>query len=147
MLSQSLFLKCISDKFLRVQSFINKRPGDRTRITGIYRTLPNKNGGGTSGVFRSILLANNIDLLVHHGSTTQLSRNDVMRIKKFANTHKSKVFNKLSTAIAPSICGHEYIKKAVLCQLMGGMEKNLENGTHIRGYVCYFHVFCSPNTA
>ena len=39
------------------------KPGDRVRITGIYRALPSKTGGSTSGIFRTVLLANNVEVL------------------------------------------------------------------------------------
>ena len=56
---------------------------------------------------------------------------DIRHIHQLAK--KRNVFDTLSQSLAPSIWGHEYIKKAVLMMLLGGAEKNLENGTHIRG--------------
>ncbi|XP_063779731.1 maternal DNA replication licensing factor mcm3 isoform X2 [Pseudophryne corroboree] len=108
------------------------KPGDRVQIVGIYRCLPSKQGGFTSGTFRTILLANNIKAMSKEIAPT-FSGDDVAKIKKFCKAHSKDIFDQLSKSLAPSIHGHEYIKKAILCMLLGGNEKVLDNGTRIRG--------------
>jgi DNA replication licensing factor MCM3 len=61
-----------------------------------------------------------------------LSEVDLSHIRKIGK--RPDVFELLSKSLAPSIFGHDMIKKSILLLLLGGMEKNLENGTHIRGY-------------
>lgn len=109
------------------------KPGDRVRVTGIYRAIGSKSQGGTNGVFKTMLLANNVEHILRVGGQVEITADDVRAFKNFANKYKGKSFDKLSEAVAPSICGHPFIKKAVLAQLVGGAEKNLDNGTHIRG--------------
>lgn len=108
------------------------KPGDRVQIVGIYRCLPNKQGGFTSGTFRTILIANNI-ILMNKEVSPHISTDDVYKCKKFSKQKGLDVFELLSKSLAPSIHGHEYIKKALLCMLLGGVEKVLPNGTRLRG--------------
>ncbi|KAJ1191523.1 hypothetical protein NDU88_000839 [Pleurodeles waltl] len=108
------------------------KPGDRVQIVGIYRCLPSKQGGFTSGTFRTIMLANNVKQMSKEMAPT-FSADDVAKIKKFCRAHSKDIFEHLSKSLAPSIHGHEYIKKAILCMLLGGNEKVLDNGTRIRG--------------
>jgi len=106
------------------------KPGDRVSMIGVYRTLAHSASGGHSGQFRTVLIVNHIKKIVNDQST-QLTGDDIKVMKKLAK--KNDVFDVLSRSIAPSIYGHEYIKKALILMLLGGVEKNLENGTHIRG--------------
>lgn len=108
------------------------KPGDRVQIVGIYRCLPNKQGSFTSGTFRTILIANNV-LLMTKEVTPNISTDDVRNCKNFSKQKGVDVFELLSKSLAPSIHGHEYIKKALLCMLLGGVEKVLPNGTRLRG--------------
>ena len=42
-------------------------------------------------------------------------------------------FELLARSFAPSISGNEAVKKGLLLMMVGGEEKNFENGTHLRG--------------
>ncbi|XP_019758103.1 DNA replication licensing factor Mcm3 isoform X1 [Dendroctonus ponderosae] len=107
------------------------KPGDRVQVVGNFRCLPNHQGAFTNGVFKSIIIANNIKLL-SKDTVPSISREDVQRCKHLAKSNKN-IFNLLAKSLAPSIHGHEYVKKAILCLLLGGVEKNLVNGTRLRG--------------
>jgi len=106
------------------------KPGDRVSMIGVYRTLAHAASGTHSGQFRTVLIVNNVKKIVNDQST-QLTGDDIKVMKKLAK--KNDVFDIVSRSIAPSIFGHEYIKKALVLMLLGGVEKNLKNGTHIRG--------------
>lgn len=108
------------------------KPGDRVQLIGTYRCLPGKKGGFTSGTFRTIMIACNVKQMSKEISP-YFSADDVAKIKNFCRARSKNVFDQLARSLAPSIHGHEYIKKAILCMLLGGVEKVLENGSRIRG--------------
>ncbi|KAK3876246.1 hypothetical protein Pcinc_018948 [Petrolisthes cinctipes] len=121
------------------------KPGDRVQVVGIYRCLPNKQGAFTSGTFRTILLANNV-ILMNKEVSPQISTDDVHKCKKFSKQKNVDVFEMLAKSLAPSIHGHEYIKKALLCMLLGGVEKVLPNGTRLRGVIASLPTMECPET-
>ncbi|NWS41660.1 MCM3 factor, partial [Probosciger aterrimus] len=108
------------------------KPGDRIQVVGTYRCLPGKKGGYTSGTFRTILIACHVKQM-NKDIRPLYSAADVAKIKRFSKSHSKDIFDQLARSLAPSIHGHEYIKKALLCMLLGGVEKILENGSRIRG--------------
>ncbi|KAK2884056.1 hypothetical protein QQF64_016105 [Cirrhinus molitorella] len=108
------------------------KPGDRTQVIGTYRCLPGKKGGFTSGTFRTIMIACHVKQMSKEVSH-YFSADDVAKIKNFCKNRSKNLFDQLARSLAPSIHGHEYIKKAILCMLLGGVEKVLENGSRIRG--------------
>lgn len=106
------------------------KPGDRVQIVGNYRCLPGKQNGYTSGVYRTVIIASNISQL-NKESNLNITREEVNLCKKLARN--KNIFQLLSKSLAPSIHGHEFVKKAILCLLLGGVEKNLTNGSRLRG--------------
>ncbi|TFY67727.1 hypothetical protein EVJ58_g1419 [Rhodofomes roseus] len=120
------------------------KPGDRIQLVGVYRSV----GGGATGAFKSIILANNINLLsskIGGGiAQTQLTDSDIRMINQLSK--RSNITKLLSQSLAPSIYGHDHIKTAILLLLLAGAEKNLPNGTHIRGDINLLMVG-DPSTA
>ncbi|KAF6792978.1 MCM2/3/5 family protein [Colletotrichum sojae] len=124
------------------------KPGDRVQLVGIYRTLGNRNTNHNSAVFKTVIIANHIVLLSSKSgggvATATITDTDIRNINKVAK--KKNLLDLLSQSLAPSIYGHAFIKKAILLMLLGGEEKNLENGTHLRGDINILMVG-DPSTA
>ncbi|KAI8646099.1 MCM2/3/5 family-domain-containing protein [Parasitella parasitica] len=124
------------------------KPGDRVSIVGIYRSLGNRNNNQSSSTFKTVIICNEISLLSTKAgggiAAPVITDKDITQITQLARKRNS--FNILAQSLAPSIWGHDFIKKAVLMLLLGGVEKNLENGTHIRGDINMLMVG-DPSTA
>lgn len=124
------------------------KPGDRVQLVGIYRTLGNRNTNHNSALFKTVILANNVVLLSSKSgggaATAIITDSDIRAINKVAKN--KKLFDLLSQSLAPSVYGHAHIKKAILLMLLGGIEKNLDNGTHLRGDINILMVG-DPSTA
>ncbi|SCU88131.1 LAMI_0D08900g1_1 [Lachancea mirantina] len=133
------------------------KPGDRINVVGVYKSLGagglnssagSKEQGNALSGFRTLILANTLYPL-HARSTgvaarQSLTDSDIRNINKISKN--PDIFDLLSQSLAPSIYGHDHIKKAILLMLMGGVEKNLENGSHLRGDINLLMVG-DPSTA
>jgi DNA replication licensing factor MCM3 len=124
------------------------KPGDRIQLVGIYRSLGNRNTSHNSAIFKTVLIANNLVMLSSKSgggvASATITDTDIRNINKISK--KKNLFDLLSQSLAPSIYGHEHIKKAILLMLLSGQEKNLENGTHLRGDINILMVG-DPSTA
>ncbi len=56
-----------------------------------------------------------------------------MNIRRIAQGEHGETLDLLAKSMAPSIHGHENMKKGLVLLLLGGVEKLLETGTKIRG--------------
>ncbi|KUJ17091.1 putative DNA replication licensing factor mcm3 [Mollisia scopiformis] len=124
------------------------KPGDRVQLVGIYRSLGNRNAGHNTALFKTVILANNVVMLSSKSgggiAAATITDTDIRNINKISK--KKNLFELLSQSLAPSIFGHDHIKKAILLMLLSGQEKNLENGTHLRGDINILMVG-DPSTA
>ena len=66
---------------------------------------------------------------------------DVKNIRELGA--EQDVLEQLAASLAPSIFGHDDIKRALVLLLLGGRERNLENGTHLRGDINCLVSLCS----
>ena len=101
------------------------KPGDRAQIVGVYKSLATAYNGQVPSTFRAVLVANSVRQLNRDAVAPQLSSADVQQIRSLSR--RSDIFELISRSLAPSIYGHEYVKKAVALMLLGGVERNISN--------------------
>lgn len=120
------------------------KPGDRIQCAGIYRALATGQVQEISGTFRTVIVCNCIQPLSRDNEEPVMTSEDVANVMH--ESTKKDVFERISRSLAPSIYGHKYLKKAVLLLMLGGEERVLENGAHLRGDINVL-IVGDPSTA
>ncbi|KAK6089620.1 hypothetical protein P3W45_001386 [Vairimorpha bombi] len=105
------------------------KPGEEIEVTGVYKNNFNvalniKNG---FPVFFTVIDAVSIDKNV---GNVELCEEDIKEIKRFSKRPNAK--NIIFNSIAPGICGHFNVKRAIAIALFGGMAKE-KNNHRVRG--------------
>ena len=59
---------------------------------------------------------------------TNEEREDVLNMKKHPD-----LYNRMITSLAPTVWGHDDVKKGILLQLFGGVHKTTPEGMRLRG--------------
>jgi DNA replication licensing factor MCM3 len=116
------------------------KPGDRVMITGVYRAMQSNNPHS----YQTAILVNHVQILGRTVSQLTFRTTDIARFRDLGQ--RPDILDILGRSIAPSIHGHEHIKKAMALQLLSGVEKNLSNGAHLRGDINILMVG-DPSTA
>ena len=103
-------------------------PGNIVHVSGILREKPLKKD---SKKFDIYMEANNVEPTQQEFEELSLDEDEKEEIEEMATD--PDIFDKISNSIAPSIYGHEEIKKAIALQLFGGVKKSREDGVKSRG--------------
>ncbi|XP_034945162.1 DNA replication licensing factor Mcm2 [Chelonus insularis] len=109
------------------------KPGDEIDITGIYTNSYDGSLNTEHGfpVFATVLLANHIVVKDSKDIVESLTGEEIESILKLSKDHR--IADRIIASIAPSIYGHEFIKRALALAIFGGESKNPGNKHKIRG--------------
>jgi len=107
-------------------------PGSRVKVIGVLKEVPVPlSTGGLSTRFELAIEANNLIPLEETFEELDINEEDEKQIMELSQD--PKILSKLSSSIAPSIWGYEEIKKSLILQLFGGVEKKLSDTSKLRG--------------
>ncbi|KAE8742356.1 hypothetical protein FOCC_FOCC012043 [Frankliniella occidentalis] len=109
------------------------KPGDEVDVTGIYTNNYDGSLNTDQGfpVFATVILANFLLVKDCKQIVQSLTDEDVSAIQKLAKDHR--IGDRIVASMAPSIFGHDYIKRALALALFGGESKNPGQKHKLRG--------------
>jgi replicative DNA helicase Mcm len=107
-------------------------PGSRVRVIGALKEVPIPlQSGGLSTRFGLAIEANNVIPMEESYEELDINEDDEQEIQELSQD--PKILEKMTQSIAPSVWGHDEIKKSLVLQLFGGVTKKRSDGTHNRG--------------
>uniref|UniRef100_A0A1B6CC10 DNA replication licensing factor MCM2 n=1 Tax=Clastoptera arizonana TaxID=38151 RepID=A0A1B6CC10_9HEMI len=109
------------------------KPGDEIDVTGIYTNSYDGSLNTDNGfpVFATVIIANHLIVKDCKQIVQSLTDEDVSTILKLSKDHR--IGERIINSIAPSIFGHDYIKRGLALALFGGESKNPGDKHKIRG--------------
>ncbi|RVE73345.1 hypothetical protein OJAV_G00049230 [Oryzias javanicus] len=109
------------------------KPGDEIELTGIYHNNYDGSLNMANGfpVFATVILANHISRRDEGVAVAELTDEDVKAI--LALSKDECIGERVFASVAPSIYGHEDIKRALALSLFGGEPKNPGGKHKVRG--------------
>ena len=87
------------------------KPGDRIEITGVYKAVA-QHTSAQNGFFKTVLVGTGVKQMSEITENMDITKHDIKNIRMIAR--KSDVLETLATSIAPSIQGHDNIKRSLL---------------------------------
>ncbi len=107
-------------------------PGARIKVIGVLKEVPVPLAtGGLSTRFELAIEANNIIPLEETFEELDINDEDERQILELSED--PDIFNKLAKSISPSVWGYEEIKRSLVLQLFGGVQKTKADGSKSRG--------------
>jgi replicative DNA helicase Mcm len=107
-------------------------PGARVKVIGVLKEVPVPlSTGGMSTRFELAIEVNNIIPMEETFEELDINEEDEREILELSQD--PEVFIKLARSIAPSVWGYEEIKKSLVLQLFGGVQKKMSDGAKSRG--------------
>ena len=122
-------LKCevVEDLCNRVGS------GDRVILNGILRSVPKFDKEGLKVGKDIYFEVNAIEQELSEFEGNEPTEAEEAEIRALAK--REDIFDLLTSSIAPSIMGMRLAKQAIVCQLFGGVDRVLEDGSRKRGFI------------
>lgn len=109
------------------------KPGDEIEVTGIYTNNYDGSLNTEQGfpVFATVLIANHLVVKDSKQVVASLTDEDISTIQKLSKD--PRITERIVQSMAPSIYGHEYIKRSLALTLFGGEAKNPNDKHKLRG--------------
>ncbi|XP_014249054.1 DNA replication licensing factor Mcm2 [Cimex lectularius] len=109
------------------------KPGDEIDVTGIYTNTFEGSLNTEQGfpVFATVIIANHLIVKDSKQIVDSLTDEDIAAILKLSKDHH--IGERIVNSMAPSIYGHEYIKRGLALALFGGQSKNPGEKHKVRG--------------
>merc|ERR1719273_2458931 len=109
------------------------RPGDEIELTGIYSnsydsSLNTKNG---FPIFATVIIANHVVRNDEKGQAESMTEDDKKAILQLSKDER--IGERIIASIAPSVYGHDDIKRGLALALFGGCSKNPGDKHKVRG--------------